>query len=258
MSKYPIITHTILFDILSNRFNKDGFLTLKDLPHPHELKDMQRATNRIVQAIKNREKIILIGDYDVDGVVSATIMKLFFDEIDVDLEWIIPNRFKDGYGLSPTLIPQIEGFDLVITVDNGISAVDAANICHEMGIDLIITDHHLLPSKLPQAYAIVDQKQKDCSFPYEDICGAQIAWYLIASLKNALDVAIDIKSYLDLVSIAIIADMMPLMHINRTMVLTGMKLLNQSYRPAIKAFKEYLDKEHFVSDDRISISSYYQ
>jgi len=249
MLQYPKITNKILFDLLSNRFKEDGFLSLKDLPHPSLLKDMDRATTRIIEAIKNKEKIILIGDYDVDGVVSTTVIKLFFDEIGVDLEWIIPNRFRDGYGLSPTLIPRIEGFDLVITVDNGISAVEAANICHDMGIDLIITDHHLLPPLLPKAYAIVDQKQDDCSFPYDDICGAQIAWYLIASLKNALNVKIDIKSYLDLVSIAIIADMMPLKHINRTMVLVGIELLNQSDRAAVKAFKEYLDRESFTSDD---------
>jgi len=246
---YNRIDYRSLEDHLFKRFDIDGFLSLKDLPSPNRLKDMERATKRVKKAIDSGEKIVVIGDYDVDGVVSTTIMKLFFDEIDVPLKWIIPNRFRDGYGLSPTLIPQIEGYDLVITVDNGISAVDAALICSEKGIDLIITDHHLLPPKVPKAYAIIDQKQSDCDFPYDDICGAQIAWYLIASLKNSLRVDIDIKSYLQFVSIAIVADMMPLMHINRAMVVAGMQLLDRSTIPSIRAFKEHLDKETFVSDD---------
>jgi single-stranded-DNA-specific exonuclease len=246
---YPEITLLSLDKLLQSRFEKEGFLSLKDLPNPSLLKDMNRATERIAKAIDEGEKIVLIGDYDVDGVVSTTLMKLFFEEIGVELEWIIPNRFTDGYGLSPTIIPRIEGYDLVITVDNGISAVAAAKMCKTMGIDLIITDHHLLPPQIPEAYAIIDQKQEACNFPYNDICGAQIAWYLIASLKNRLSVQIDIKAYLELVAIAIIADMMPLKHINRAMVLSGIQLLSQSHRPAIRAFKEHLDKESFVPDD---------
>jgi len=224
-------------------------LTLRDLPTPDSFKDMQKATARIAQAIKNNQKIVLIGDYDVDGVVSTTIMVDFFKKLNIDVNWIVPNRFTDGYGLSPTIIPRIEGYDLVITVDNGISAVAAAKMCQTMGIDLIITDHHLLPPQIPEAYAIIDQKQEECNFPYSDICGAQIAWYLIVSLKNRLSAQIDMKAYLELVAIAIIADMMPLKHINRAMVLSGIQLLNQSRRPAIRAFKEHLDKEGFVPDD---------
>ena len=249
MHIYPKITLSSLEALLEERFSKEGFLTLSDLPHPSVLKDMDRATERIVRAIKSGERIALIGDYDVDGVVSTTIMKLFFDEIGYDLIWIIPNRFKDGYGLSPGIIPKIKEADLAITVDNGISAVDAAEICSEMGIDLIITDHHLLPPKLPKAYAIIDQKQEECDFPYADICGAQIAWYLIASLKNALNKKIDMISYMELVSIAIIADMMPLKHINRAMVRTGLTSLSKSDRPAIKAFIEYMKKERLSSED---------
>ncbi|MEA3417840.1 MAG: single-stranded-DNA-specific exonuclease RecJ [Campylobacterota bacterium] len=249
MYNYPKITLSSLEKLLQQRFSEDGFLSLKDLPNPSLLKDMDRATERIAKAIDQGEKIVLIGDYDVDGVVSTTLMKLFFDEIGVELEWIIPNRFRDGYGLSPTIIPRIEGFDLAITVDNGISAVDAAKMCRKMKIDLIITDHHLLPPEIPEAYAIIDQKQETCTFPYEDICGAQIAWYLIASLKNRLGAKVDIKSYLELVAIAIVADMMPLKHINRAMVLSGIHRLNQSNRPSIRAFKEHLDKEFFAGDD---------
>ncbi|MBD3789574.1 MAG: single-stranded-DNA-specific exonuclease RecJ [Campylobacterales bacterium] len=228
---------------------KEGFLSLKDLPLPDTFKDMQKATVRIVDAIKNYEKITIIGDYDVDGVTSTTIMKLFFEEIGYPVEWIIPNRFTDGYGLSVNIIPKIKGTDLAITVDNGISAIHAAQLCKEEGIELIITDHHLLSFQIPEAYAIINQKQEACEFPYEDVCGAQIAWYLAASLKNALNVKVNMVEYLELVSIAIIADMMPLQHINRAMVQAGIKALSQSSRPAIKAFLEYHQKEYLNSDD---------
>lgn len=234
---------------LQERFSVDGFLSLANLPKPSEFKDMQKATDRIVKAIQKNQKIILIGDYDVDGVTSTTLMKMFFNDIGIQLDWIIPNRFKDGYGLSPNLIPRVEGYDLVITVDNGISAVYASKLCKERGIDLIITDHHIVPSTPPEAYAIVNQKQMECSFPYDEVCGAQIAWYLIASLNGALKSKIDIKAYLGLTSIAIIADMMPLQHINRAMVTAGLKLLNRSNLPAIKAFKEKINRVELSSED---------
>ena len=191
------LTLPALDTLLQNRF-KEGFLSLKDLPQPSTFKDMDRATERIVQAINNKEKITIIGDYDVDGVTSTTLMKLFFEEIDYPIEWIIPNRFKDGYGLSANIIPRIEGTDLAITVDNGISAVYAAKLCKEQRIELIITDHHLLSPEIPDCYAIIDQKQEECTFPYAEVCGAQIAWYLIASLKNAMKIKINMMSYMEL------------------------------------------------------------
>jgi len=250
LNKYykQITPNEIRAKILS-RFHKDGFLSLSDLPHPSKFKNMDKATTRIVDAIYKREKIVLIGDYDVDGVVSTTLMKLFFNDIGLTLDWIIPNRFRDGYGLSSNIIPRIVDYDLAITVDNGISAVEASKLCQENGIDLIITDHHLLPKTLPTAYAIIDQKQPDCNFPYSEVCGAQIAWYLIASLNKKLQKNINIKSYLGLVSIAIIADMMPLQHINRAMVNAGLKLLQKSELPAIKAFMNKLDKSVLNAED---------
>ncbi len=247
-SAYPSLTLEALKETLISRF-EEGFLSLRDLPQPTTFKDMQRATDRIVSAINNHEKITIIGDYDVDGVTSTTLMKLFFEEIGYPIEWIIPNRFKDGYGLSANIIPRILGTDLAITVDNGISAVYAAKLCKEEGIELIITDHHLLAPEVPEAYAIVNQKQNECAFPYSDVCGAQIAWYLIASLKNALGVKINMMEYMELVSIAIIADMMPLQHINRAMVLAGIKALGKSTKPAIKAYLEHSQKSELGSED---------
>ena len=176
-------------------------------------------------------------------------MKLFFEEIDYPIEWIIPNRFRDGYGLSANIIPRILGTDLAITVDNGISAVYAAKLCKEEGIELIITDHHLMAPEIPEAFAIIDQKQEACDFPYADVCGAQIAWYLIASLKNALDIKINMMEYMELTAIAIIADMMPLTHINRAMVVAGLKQLSKSTKPSVKAFLEHYGKEILTAED---------
>jgi single-stranded-DNA-specific exonuclease len=246
---YNLITPNQIEKKLKARFAKEGFLSLADLPHPSTLKDMDKAINRITKAIENREKIVLIGDYDVDGIVSTTLIKLFFNEIGVNLRWMIPNRFMDGYGLSISIIEKITDYDLAITVDNGISALEASKKCKEYGIDLIITDHHIVPDKLPIAYAIINQKQKECRFPYKEICGAQIAWYLIASLNKKLNANINIKNYLGLVSIAIIADMMPLQHINRAMVKAGLKLLVRDTLPAVKAFVEKLNKHELNADD---------
>jgi len=245
---HPTITLHALEQLLETRF-KEGFLSLKDLPHPSAFKDMEKATERIVRAIREKEKIAIIGDYDVDGVTSTTLLKLFFDEIEYPVEWIIPNRFRDGYGLSANIIPRIRGCDLAITVDNGISAVQAVQLCKEEGIELIITDHHMLAPEIPEAYAIIDQKQEECGFPYEEVCGAQIAWYLIASLKNALDVKVNMISYMELAAIAVIADVMPLWHINRAMVIAGITALSKSSWPAIRAYMEHTQKEELTSED---------
>ena len=247
-NSHPNLTTELIFELLSKRFD-NSFLSLKDLPHPSKFKDMDIAVTRIAQAIKSKQKIIVIGDYDVDGVISTAIMRRFFMHLGVELDWIIPNRFRDGYGLSTSLIPRVKEYDLVITVDNGISAIEAASECKELGIDLIITDHHIVPEIAPEAYAIINQKQADCPFPHQEICGAQIAWYLCVALKKELSVQIDMKSYLEMVAIAIIADIMPLQHINRAMVQAGLKILNKSSTPFIKAYKEQNSKDSLVAED---------
>lgn len=238
-------------EILASRL-EEGFFGLKDLPHPSALKDMDKATQRIYDAIQNKEKISVIFDYDVDGITSGTTLIQFFKDIDYPIYSVVPCRFKDGYGLSVNILPGLieYGTQVAITVDNGISAVDAAQQCMDAGIDLIITDHHLLPPKVPLAYAIVNQKQPDCTFPFSEICGAQIAWYLVASLKNKLGIKLDMMKYMELTAIGIIADMMPLdKYINRTMVIHGLKALEKSERPAIRAFLEKNEKSSLTSED---------
>ncbi len=241
------LSKELIFQILSQRF-EDGFLKLSHLPHPSTFKDMQKASRRIVQAIHNKERITIVGDYDVDGVVSSALMQEFFDTLHYPVDIVIPNRFKDGYGLSEKLLDRVDA-DLIVTVDNGINATKAAKLCKERGIDLIITDHHTPPKELPDAYAIVNPKQRACGFSYSEICGAQVAWFLIAQLKSDLGMQLDMGSFLDLLSIAIIADVMPLRHINRPLVQKGLQLFTHSKRPSISFLRTNLKKERFGTDD---------
>ena len=233
---------------LEGRFGH-RFLSLRDLPSPDTFTDMSRAVARIVRAIRDRERIVLVGDYDVDGVMASAIVRRFFDAIDYPLSVYIPNRFADGYGLSASVLDRIEAADVILTVDNGIAATEAAEICRQRGIDLIITDHHIVPEVLPQAYAVIDPKRPECTFPYPEICGAQIAWYLCAALNRQLDAGIETKTYLDMVAVAIIADMMPLQHINRAMVIAGLQQMERSVWPFVHAWREARSNQRLRADD---------
>ncbi len=234
--------------ILKNRFEKNGgILSLSNLPFPNTFKDMNKACKRIASAIDNKEKIIIVGDYDVDGVISTYILVDFFNFIGFNVDSFIPNRFEHGYGISLEITDFVKGYDLIISVDNGITAVPFALWCKEEGIDLIITDHHTPKETLPDAYAIIDPKQNECGFIYPDICGAFVAWYLISALKQELKTDTDLKSYLPYVAIATIADVMPLIHINRAVVIAGLKELNASANPAFAALKDHLKITEFKS-----------
>ncbi len=234
--------------ILASRFKNDECTKLESLPSPQSFKDIDKATARIIKAITNDEKIAIAGDYDVDGVVSSVILTTFFDDIGVEYDLVIPNRFSDGYGLSMGIIKRLDA-KVIITVDNGISAIEPAIYCKKNGIDLIITDHHSIPSQTPDAYAIINPKQEDCKFPNCEICGAQVAWYLVASLKKSLNIKYDLSSFLDLLCIAIMADMMELVDMNRVMVKKGIQALNRSKRPAFEAIKKFFNKKSLQSDE---------
>ena len=243
-----LLTKEDIKRILQSRFENDVCTRLGEIPKPSSLKDITRASKRIVDAIKNNERIAIVGDYDVDGVISSVILSQFFDDLGVKYSLIIPNRFTDGYGLNPEIVSKLDAH-VIITVDNGISAVEAAQICKDQGIDLIITDHHTVPTIIPEAYAIVNPKQEDCSFPHCEICGAQVAWYVVAALKEELGIEYNLSGFLDLLCIAIMADMMELVGLNRVMVKKGLCDLNNSQRPAFRAIKHYYGKNRLESDD---------
>jgi len=247
MINAPILNKQTLFELLSLRFNGEE-KKLSQIPNPALLQDSDKAAKKIARAIRNSKKITLVGDYDVDGVSSTAIMVDFFRQIPYPLEAIIPNRFKDGYGISPNVLQRIEA-DLVITVDNGISAIEAAKVCKEKNIELIITDHHTPSEILPDAYAIVDPKLESCQYPFTEICGAQVAWLLLALIKKELNLNIDMKQFLDILAIAIIADIMPLININRTLVKEGLKVLMCSSRPSSIIIRDFLNKSKITSED---------
>lgn len=234
--------------LLNERFKDERYKRLNDLPDPMLFLDMQKAVDRIIRAIESNEPITVIGDYDVDGVVATAILVEFLESLGANFEYIIPNRFQDGYGVSPNVLNRTKG-TLIITVDNGISAVEAAKACLKNGIDLIITDHHTPQDELPSAYAIVNPKQKLCAFPIKDICGAQVAWYLCAAIKSVLKCEYNLKNSLDILSIAIIADVMPLLDINRSLVRHGLLSIETSNRPAMALIRSMLNRDHFLSED---------
>jgi len=221
---------------------------LSQIPDPSLLRDAKKGAKRVASAILNKERIAVVGDYDVDGVVSTAIMVDFFKCIDYPLQTIIPNRFSDGYGVSPSVLERIDA-DVIITVDNGITAHQAAQICKERGIDLIITDHHTPPQTLPSAYAIIDPKLDDCDYPFKEICGAEVAWLFLALLKRELRADVDMRSFIDILCIAIIADIMPLVDINRTLVREGLKEIMRSPRPAAIIIRDFLNKSRITAED---------
>ncbi|AJC93366.1 single-stranded-DNA-specific exonuclease RecJ [Campylobacter volucris] len=235
--------------ILHQRFENDIHVKLCDLPMPSCLKDVFKGALRIKEAIEKNQKVAIVGDYDVDGVISCVIFSEFFDDIGFDYIVKIPNRFKDGYGLNEEIINELGSIDLIITVDNGIAAVEAAKMCKEKGIDLIITDHHMPPAILPDAYAIINPKQQDCDFPNVEICGAQVAWYLIGAIKEVCKINYDMCKFIELLAIAIIADMMELRDLNRALVRKGIECINSSNRVAFKAIRKYFGKDKFEIDN---------
>ncbi|MBX1886303.1 single-stranded-DNA-specific exonuclease RecJ [Campylobacter peloridis] len=239
-----MLTKAKIKEILHQRFVNDTHVKLCDLPMPSCLKDVYKGALRIKEAIEKNQKVAIVGDYDVDGVISCVILSEFFDDIGYDYVVKIPNRFKDGYGLNEEIVNELD-VDLIITVDNGIAAFEAAELCLKKGIDLIITDHHMPPENLPKAYAIINPKQKDCEFPDIEICGAQVAWYLVAALKEVCKINYNMCKFIELLAIAIIADMMELRDLNRALVRKGIECINDSKRAAFKAIKQCFGKDKF-------------
>lgn len=243
----PVLDKSALYKLLSQRFEGEE-KKLSQIPNPALLHDAPKAAKKIADAIKSGKTITLVGDYDVDGVSSSAIMVEFFRQIPYPLEIIIPNRFDDGYGVSPNILKRVNA-DLIITVDNGISAIEAAEICKQRGIELIITDHHTPSEILPHAYAIVNPKLPTCNYPFEEICGAQVAWLLLGVLKKEMNLSIDMKEFLDILAIAIIADIMPLTDINRAIVKEGLKVLANSSRPSSIIIRDFLNKNSITAED---------
>ena len=221
---------------------------LRDIPNPALLHDGNKVAKRLARAVNNGEKICVVGDYDVDGVTSVAIIKEFFKLIDYPLEIVIPNRFRDGYGVSPALLERIDA-NVIVTVDNGITAVAAGEVCANRGIDLLITDHHTPPAVLPKAYAIVDPKLSTCDYPFKEICGAEVIWLVLGLLKKELHADVNMRGFVDFLALGIVADIMPLVDVNRALVQDGLKMLMQGERASSIVIREFLNKTTIGSED---------
>ena len=203
--------------------------SLEYLRDPFLMKDMKKSTDRIKKAIENKERIYIYGDYDVDGVSSTSILFLYFKSIDFPVKYYIPNRLEEGYGINEEAIKKIhnDGCDLIITVDCGITSVKEVDLANELGIDVIITDHHECQSEIPNALAIVNPKQEDCNYPFDMLCGCGVAFKIIQALTDEEEFKTSMFDYLEIVTLATICDIVPLIDENRIIVKNGLKLMKE-------------------------------
>ena len=215
--------------------------TRKDFHNPFLLPDMEQAIERIIKAINNKEKIIVYGDYDADGITSTTIIKRYMKDRGIEIGTYIPNRLDEGYGLNETAIKEIanEGYNLIITVDCGITAIKETLLAKELGMDIIITDHHEVPEELPNAVAVIDAKRKDSNYPFKELAGCGVAFKLIQALSIKLNIAEnEWLKYIDIACIGTISDIVPLKDENRVIAKLGLKLVSVTRNIGLKTLIE--------------------
>ncbi|WP_027701400.1 single-stranded-DNA-specific exonuclease RecJ [Metaclostridioides mangenotii] len=203
--------------------------SLRYLRDPFLMKDMKKSVDRIEKAIANNEKIWIYGDYDVDGVSSTSVLCLYFKDIGYPVSYYIPNRLEEGYGINEDAIRLIKdrGCDLIISVDCGITSTKEVDVANDLGIDVIITDHHECQDEIPNAFAVVNPKQEDCNYPFDMLCGCGIAFKLIQALTPAEEFETKMYNYLEIVTLATICDIVPLKDENRIIVKNGLKLMRK-------------------------------
>ncbi len=214
-----------------------------DFHNPFLMPDMEKAANRIVEAIKNNEKVAIYGDYDVDGITSSTVLHRFLKDRGLNTNIYIPNRLCEGYGLNAEEIKKIaeEGHTLMITVDCGITGKAEVELAKSLGIDTIVTDHHEPPEELPEAIAVVDCKRKDNNYPFRELAGVGVTFKLTQAISKILNLKEEENlKYLDIVCIGTISDIVPLVDENRTISKLGLMLLNQTKNVGLKVLLESL------------------
>ena len=205
--------------------------TRKDFYDPYLMPDMEKAVERIEKAIENNEKVLIYGDYDVDGITSVTVLKSFLEERGLKVDEYIPNRLNEGYGLNKPAVEKIAGekYTLMITVDCGISAIEEVKFANSLGLEVIVTDHHEPGEELPSAIAVVDAKRKDNQYPFRNLAGVGVVFKLIQAISQKLNLEEkEYLKYLDIVCIGTISDIVPLVDENRVIVKLGLKLVEQT------------------------------
>ena len=226
---------------------------LADLHDPWLMKDMDKAVERIIRDVNNNEKILVFVDYDVDGTTAVACMYRFLKKIHSQVDFYIPHRYREGYGVSKGGIDFAKeiGSTIIISLDCGIKSVELIQYAKETGIDFIVCDHHLPDDELPPAVAILNPKQNDCNYPYKELCGCGVGFKLIAALAPQFELNDeDVYENLDLVATAIAADIVPMTGENRILAFYGLKKANENPNNGIKAlgFLSGLKKELHINN----------
>ncbi|SMO34893.1 single-stranded-DNA-specific exonuclease RecJ [Fodinibius sediminis] len=217
---------------------------LKDIHNPFLMKDMEAATERLAKAIRGRERVLVYGDYDVDGTTSVSMLYLFLREFGVSVDFYIPHRFKEGYGINPEGINYAAEInaDLIVSVDCGITAVEEARQAREQGIDLIVCDHHNVGDTIPDAVAVLDPKRSDCDYPFDGLSGAGVGFKLLEGTVQKLGLGEEVAyKFLDLVAISIASDIVPMVDENRILMREGLKQINSTPRAGLKALANLIN-----------------
>lgn len=227
--------------------------SLSQLHDPFLMKDMDLAITRIEQAIQNEEKILVYGDYDVDGTTAVALVYSFLTGFYPHVEFYIPDRYKEGYGISEKGVRHAaeSDFKLIIALDCGIKAIEKVKLAKELGVDFIICDHHTPGEFLPEAVAVLDAKRDDCQYPYKELSGCGVGFKLIQALakKRGMDES-GLYAYLDLLVVSIAADIVPITGENRILSYYGLDRINNTPRPGLKALilRSQIEKEIGISD----------
>lgn len=221
------------------------------LHDPYLMQDMTVAVNRIIQAIERHERVMVYGDYDVDGTTSVALVYSFLKDKIENLTPYVPDRYKEGYGISIAGIDHAkeEGISLIIALDCGIKANAQIDYANDLGVDFVICDHHLPSENLPKAIAVLDPKRGDCAYPFKELCGCGIGFKLIQAVQQRMELPEkELFCYLDLVATAIAADIVPIVGENRILTFLGIEQLNQSPRVGLQFFLKSLKNPVSVTD----------
>lgn len=246
----PILAHLLVKRGIRSYGEAQNFLcpALKTLPNPSLLPDLGKAADRLIRAVSDQELITVYGDYDADGLTASTLLTDFLDQLGARVNTYIPHRLEEGYGLNGEAVESLaeSGTKLIVTVDCGITDFEAVNKAGSLGVDVIITDHHQVSSRLPAALAVVNPQRKDSDFPQKTMAGVGVAFFLAGGIRQAIRERgssspanlPDLAAMLDLVAIGTVADVMPLTKVNRILVSAGLCRLAEPVRPGIIALKE--------------------
>jgi len=261
----PVVAQLFLNRGLNSSEQIKNFLfpTLSQLPNPFLLSDARKAAERIADAIEKGEMICVYGDYDIDGSTAVAVLAAFFKEIKIPFSYYQPERFGEGYGMSIEAVKKIikQGAEIIVSVDCGTSSIEAATHCKKNNVDLIVTDHHKLGDVLPDTYAFVNPHKPNEPQEFNMLAGVGVAYYLALALRavlkereyfNSEKQEPNLKNYLDLVAFGTVADVVPILGVNRLLVKRGLELINASPRKGIKALAEISSLKGVISSDSIS------